>query len=525
MLQPELSLEEYKARYKLLCNVSNADPDRSQVQHELAEKLGQLKKIIQQDLPQLARQGSPNTFADIHYNLLQELERFYDFCQFPHLAKKVIIGLGGDLGAGKSSLINALVGKNHLSTEINTKTSLPTYLFKSEKASITALNLFKCHAQLSKVEFLSLIHDEKYIYSSQALSLLQSAYISLPDFPFERLALLDTPSYSAPNDVKLARAQLNSAQLVVWVVSAEIGTILEDDLNFLGSLEKNIPCLVILSRADKRPPKEISNLLDQIQNTLASRAIFVIDVLPFSNCNENNYPLEPILQHLDDWDKVNVVPAFASNFKREFTIWNNFIEGQQRLANHRLNRLNSILKLSEIDAINLYTEELKEITQQDLYSLQEVKKKLYDLRQEFFINLKMIGNELGIKFPDPKNLDLLNLKKVDLADLLRQEREARNLAEPDMLTPWHSMTQPADVQNLEQLIIREQYSHKFADTLTQLEVPTNYKQLLREKSTDIHGLHNYELPSSFSKPAILANYKQLLRKKTISLDFKSILGE
>ncbi|MBV5307802.1 dynamin family protein, partial [Chromatium okenii] len=260
MIAPAMSTEALESRYRLLCRACHTDVDDSPVQHQLATELKQLQTILLQDLPALARRGSPDNFADLWENLKQELERFHEFCEFPDLAQKVVVGLGGAFSAGKSSFINALLGQKRLVTEVDETTSLPTYLLHGSEEHITALNLFKRRVRLSQAEFLSLTHDEKLKYGSQVSALLYSAFVSVPEFTFRNLALLDTPGYSKPDDphwhersdAHLARSQLNSAQFLIWLISAEAGTISEADLKFLASLRPGIPRLIIISRADKR---------------------------------------------------------------------------------------------------------------------------------------------------------------------------------------------------------------------------------------------------------------------------------
>ncbi|MBK7300531.1 MAG: hypothetical protein IPI79_09330 [Moraxellaceae bacterium] len=78
---------------------------------------------------------------------------------------------------------------------------------------------------------------------------MRSTFLTTPDFAWHNLALLDTPGYSKPEskdwnartDEQIARAQLNSAQFIVWVVSIDGGTISEDDLNFWFRYEQIFP--------------------------------------------------------------------------------------------------------------------------------------------------------------------------------------------------------------------------------------------------------------------------------------------
>src|SRR5690606_42137595 len=118
---------------------------------------------------------------------------------------------------------------------------------------------------LSQDECSSLIHEEKIKYGSQISGLLCSVFVSDPDFNWKNIALLDTPGYSKPEseqwsertDESVARSQLNLSNFIIWVVSAMQGTISEDDLKFLATLNVDIPKLIVISRADTKTPEDI----------------------------------------------------------------------------------------------------------------------------------------------------------------------------------------------------------------------------------------------------------------------------
>lgn len=60
-------------------------------------------------------------------------------------------------------------------------------------------------------------HDEKQNYGSQISSLLTSAFITDPEF-HERLALLDTPGYTKPEDNDYSQRTDESVAAQYWMV-------------------------------------------------------------------------------------------------------------------------------------------------------------------------------------------------------------------------------------------------------------------------------------------------------------------
>ena len=343
-----LTATELAARYALLCRSTLANPTDDPRGLRLAPHLSALRTLLGHDLRALGRQGSPDDFADICFELEQELERFQEFCAFPPLAQKFVVAFGGGFSAGKSSLINALLGKRLLVTEVDPTTSLPTYLLKGEEDAIHAQNLFGHRIGLSDEEFLSLTHDEDVRYGSNVSRLLRSAIMSRQDFPWQNLALIDTPGYtkhedrqhSERTDEHIARTQLNSAQAIVWVIDARQGCITEDDIKFLASLRPEIPRLIALSRADQKPAEEIADIVKGIRATLETRNLPFLDVVAVS-ARKKEWSFTPILEQLARWNGAPRALRFAHNFKHQFTRYTRHLDDERRQAQQHLNRLNA----------------------------------------------------------------------------------------------------------------------------------------------------------------------------------------
>lgn len=248
---------------------------------------------------------------DAMRDLRLEVEQLREFCEFPDLTQKIIVGIGGSFSAGKSSLINAILDKKRLVTEVDPTTSLPTYLMQGDDDQITVVNHHAAHIDISQDEFLILTHSEKEKYGSSIGENLRVAFIKDAGFQWQNVALLDTPGYSssemehsARTDAKVARAQLNTAQLIVWVVAIDNGTISEEDLNFLSQLHNDIPKLIVISRADKKQPEDVNAVVDAVRQSLASRELDVLDVVAVSARKNKDFPITPVLDWLDTWNNM-----------------------------------------------------------------------------------------------------------------------------------------------------------------------------------------------------------------------------
>lgn len=423
----QLNEQAVRERYALLSQACEFAAGKGNQQ--LEKQLQALEQIIEQELPVLARKGSPDNITDLLQALRLEMTRFREFCEYSALPSKVVVGLGGSFSAGKSSLINALIGDREcLVTEVDPTTSLPTYLVqgKGEQTEVHAINLFNRVVSLSHEQFRTLTHDEKSRYGSQVSSLLKSVVVAHPALPWDNLALLDTPGYSKADqagsertDANLARAQLNSAQFIVWLVPADKGTITEEDIAFLGTLERAIPKLVVISRADKHPAEEIEKIVALVRDTLAKRGVAVLDVLPFSNRPRSNYSAEPLLDYFTQWNMAHRELGFAQQFKRQFMAYQRFIHEARGDALRLLSKFNRILVLTDDEDLQRDINSEQRKCRGELELLELLLDRLAEVQTRFFTGLKQIGNMVGIPLPEPDTLSLLDLGSIQLADHLQ----------------------------------------------------------------------------------------------------------
>lgn len=408
---PHLAPEALAQRYALLCESTRPEPDERMLAYSVEQGLQALDKLLSGDLRTLARQGAPDDFADIHQALLRELERLREFCAFPALANKLVVAFGGGFSAGKSSLINALLGQKLLVTEVDPTTSLPTYLLHGSSNQVSALNLFGHRVALSEEAFLSLTHDEALLYGSHISRLLRAAFITRTDFAWPNLALIDTPGYSKDQsngqtgthsertDEHIARAQLNAAQAVVWVIDARQGCITEDDLAFLGSLQRSIPLFIAISRADQKPEAEIPGILSVIAAALKGRNIPVVGMAAFSARKPRAWPLEPLLKQFKQWNEQASQPQLAHSFEAGFARYDQFLAQQHTEAQDELNRLNRILALSDHREAQAEATHLKARAQTRLQALKTQGEQLETLWQSFGTQLAGLGKQVGMALP------------------------------------------------------------------------------------------------------------------------------
>lgn len=460
----DLDESTLRDRYALLCQACEDRPGGAAKEDEAL--LRALEALIEQDLPALARRGSPPTFTDILRALRHEMVRFREFCEYPALSGKVVVGLGGSFSAGKSSLINALVGdRKCLVTEVDPTTSLPTYLVQGEHETpdVKAINLFNRLITLSHSQFRTLTHEELERYGSQVSRMLKSVVVAHSGFGWENLALLDTPGYSkadeegsARTDASVARSQLNSAQFIIWLVPADKGTITEDDIAFLASLDKQIPKLIVISRADKHPEEAIGNIVKLVRETLAQRGIAVLDVLPFSTRPRQPWSVTPLTDYLTEWNQVWRDPGFTRQFKRQFMAYENYLDEARQEGQRQLSKFNRILTLSDDASTQSDIQSLQRNSRSNLYQLEEVCQTLSEIQQKFFSILKILGERLAIPLEEPDSLSMLQYAPVNLQSLLQALADESGVVlrevDPEL---WRPLTRNLPMDNLDVVLRRD----------------------------------------------------------------------
>ncbi|VEG12303.1 dynamin family protein [Moraxella cuniculi] len=436
------------ARYDFLCRALTKDSDADTLAYHADEQLNKLNHHINHDLVALARQDSPDGFTDILKNLNSELIRLREFCEFPDLATKAVVAVGGRFSAGKSSFLNTLLGKKQLVVEIDPTTSLPTYLLKGDSDNIIAINLFHNKISLSHDEFLSLTHDEKDKYGSQVGSVLSAIFISDGQFPWQNLALLDTPGYTKPDealnnqrtDEDIARLQLNAANFIIWLVSAEDGVIKEDDLAFLSGLNATIPKLVLINKADKKTPEEVEQITTLTKQTLKGHGINVIDVLPVSR-KKQDYPLDAVMGYFDQWNQTATEPRFAKNFAKQFDSYQQHLESAIEKHSKQLSLANQMIAISDDGEMDTIATTIKNDIARQITDWQTTLAQLEQLKQEFFATFNQLAMDFGMQTNNPsieqksnsanlltateaiQNMDIQSRKQIASSESLSDEQQ------------------------------------------------------------------------------------------------------
>lgn len=456
----EETYEKLLANFNLLCDVIR-QPGKIP---ELAVDLTKIEDIIRKKIPDTLGKNAPEDFYTLYTDFKSEYEKFRDFILYDKLIGKNIIALGGGFSSGKSSFLNALMGKQILPADIDPSTSVPTYIVSGAKHEVMGINVFDAQVQMLPRDIKKIAHgfgelenedDEKVSDSVTLGHILENIFFSTPLHKYNNIAFLDTPGYSKPDsekysaktDEQIARGQLNSSNYILWFVQADAGTITEEDIKFIKTLREDIPKLIVVNKADKKDLSDLQDIISKIRSNLDLKGIRYVDVCAFSSKSEQidddnlssfiENEIEKIQNQIESWNSEIYESNFARNFKVLFVRCKDFYEDEIAEESRRLTRLNtSITKLMAEDIDPEILEPLQLMVkdaQVSVNELKDVSRKLKELQDEFFTEIKYISDIVGIAMPEPSEIDLLQDKIQSPLQLLEEYRKEKGITlNPEM---------------------------------------------------------------------------------------------
>lgn len=446
--------EKLVGNFELLCNIIRQNTGASQLKVDLSK----IEEIINKKIPDALGKNAPEDFYELYTDFKSEYEKFRDFILYDKLIGKNIVALGGGFSSGKSSFLNALMGKQVLPADIDPSTSVPTYIVRGEKHEVMGINVFDTKVQMQPRDIRKIAHgfgeveDEDAEKVTDGVTLghvLDNIFFSTPLHKYESIAFLDTPGYSKPDsekysaktDEQISRGQLNSSNYILWFVQADAGTITEEDIKFIKTLREDIPKLIIVNKADKKNVKDLKDIIAKIRSTLDIKGVRYVDVFAFTSKLEQveddelekfiNENTECITHQIEAWNSQLYESNFARNFKQLFVRCKDFYEDEIDEESRKLTRLNtSITKLSAEDIDTEILEPLQMMVkdaQKIVNSLKDIVKKLKEMQDEFFTEIKFISDVVGIAMPEPSEIDLLQDKVQNPLQLIEEYKKQKGI--------------------------------------------------------------------------------------------------
>ena len=447
--------------YELLCNIIRQNTNGS----ELRVDLSKIEKIINKKIPDTLKKNAPEDFYELYTDFKLEYEKFRDFILYDKLIGKNVVALGGGFSSGKSSFLNALMGKRVLPADIDPSTSVPTYIVSGEKHDVMGINVFDSKVKMQPRDIRKVAHgfgevedndDEKITDAVTLGHVLENIFFSTSFHKYKNIAFLDTPGYSKPDsekysaktDEQIARGQLNSSNYILWFVQADAGTITEEDIKFIKTLREDIPKLIIINKADKKNLSDLKDIISKIKSNLDIKGIRYVDVFAFTSKADQieddklqefiESDTEKIKNQIELWNKQIYESNFARNFKILFVRCKEFYENKIEEESRQLTRLNlSITKLLGEDIDSEILEPLQMMVrevQKNVNELKEIRKRLKELQDEFFTEIKYISDIVGIAMPEPSEIDLLQDKVKNPMQLIEEYKKENSIKTDNSIT-------------------------------------------------------------------------------------------
>lgn len=392
--------------------------------------LSVLEKIIKEKIPESLRHNAPANFPDLYFEFEYTYSKLNDFILFQDLIGKNVVALGGGFSSGKSSFLNALMGNvKILPTSIKPSTSVPAYVILGTEDKASAINAFSAKISLDFSDIRAIAHGfgKKSGGEITLGHLLRSLFIATPSHPYANIAFLDTPGYSKPDstdysaktDEKIAHSQLNNSDYILWFISADAGTISVDDLNFLSSLDKNIPKLIIINKIDKVHDASIlSEMKTRMRTALDIKGIQYEDILTYTRKDTMDCERQQIMEYLQKLDCGRTEYDFAYKFKELFTACKNYYSNMLDDSKRQLSQLNKAQTMVDNREVNDALFELAAKAKANVSDLKESRDRLQNIQQEFFTEIKAVADKAHIRMPEPTEIELLGDKIVDPLDVM-----------------------------------------------------------------------------------------------------------
>ncbi|MCA0936657.1 dynamin family protein [Vibrio alginolyticus] len=245
-------------------------------------------KLINQEFLSHTERGENTSGANAYARLIDWFEMLKEAISFPQLQQSHTVAVGGSFSAGKTRFLNTVLGcPSLLPVDTTPTTSIPTFLFKGTENRIDALNFFGKKTEIDEQAIKAICHAFNKKYQVTFSHILQMIAVERENFNFANLIFLDTPGYSKSDnqqkiDENIARNHLRVADYLIWLVDSQNGTVPQQDLNFLQSLDLDQPVLVVMSKADKKLESEVKSIIEVAKTDLENAEINFVDVIGYS---------------------------------------------------------------------------------------------------------------------------------------------------------------------------------------------------------------------------------------------------
>ena len=418
----QADLAALQQKYDLVSGLLEAKPSEN-------EAFEEFKKVFNEDFMAFANKESSLADEVTAVQRLQTLEkRLEQFVAFPHTFAKRSIAIGGGFSSGKSAFINSFITDpgRVLPEGITPVTAIPSYVMASTKISIKGCVRNGATVDVAPELYEQLSHDSQSSRDSMVAfrHLMPAIAVEVPlRAGFEHICLIDTPGYDSAggqtggDEATAAESLKDEDAALIWMISAESGTVPEADLDFIEDLELNgRPFYVVLTKADLKPASDLEDILAEVKATLADRELKPVGISAYSSLRDERGRADPSdgLSLSDFFRSQNQpVENLGAKLKGElesvFSMYEKAIEQDEQRAKSLRERLEELnLDLNEkvdADVAEEFGEKIDEIKQSQSRDFAPIKQELERVKQAMFEAVKQVLLSL---VDDPKSAAELN---------------------------------------------------------------------------------------------------------------------
>lgn len=317
---------------------------------------------------------------------------------------KVVTPIIGGFSTGKSSMINALLEKNILKTDITPETAIPTEIYYGN-------NLAKTYKRGNLVGSMNIEEFKKFELDGEKIDLVQ---IEVQDKFFKSIPyikLVDMPGFDSGIEMHNTAIDNYLPNSLAYIItfSADEAVIKESIANFLGELKlHDMPIYIVITKCDKVTEYDLDKVIEYIRKNIV-KYLDKTDIKVFtvkSKRNKDIDGLKKILVELqNDAEKI---------FKKVFT--------------HKIKEMAYLIKEyleSRIKNINLSDselfqkeEELEEKVKCNIEKINKIKEKFNEQINKCVENIK---NDIAVNLRGASSmLQSMLLNNMDIQDKINQ---------------------------------------------------------------------------------------------------------